>query len=225
MSEQTPSAPSAGEPSPSVPPAAPAEAAAPQGDVVARGGKYYRNTRYILAAALVFWGLYNVRDGFFNWPAQNEHYRQEAMARGLDPSRKPHSDADILINQGLGILLPPLGIFLLAWMLRSSRGEIRLVGDVLSVPGHPPVPLINIESIDKQKWDRKGIAILSYRLDTGKFGKIKLDDFVYDRSPIDQIFERVEQSLRSPRPRKVAAMPAPPRPKIAQPPPPPRPKI
>ncbi|HUB24611.1 MAG TPA: hypothetical protein VL992_04205 [Tepidisphaeraceae bacterium] len=222
MSEQTPIAPPTGDPPPSEP-SAPQALATPGGDVVARAGKYYRNTRYILAAALFFWGLYNIRDGFFNWPAQNQHYAQVANARGLDPNAKPHSDADILINQGLGILLPPLGIFLLVWMLRSSRGEIRLSNDVLSVPGHPPVPLIHIESIDKQKWDRKGIAMLSYRLDSGKVGKIKLDDFVYERPPIDRIFERVEQSLQSPRPRKVAAAPSVPRPKM--PPPPPRPKL
>jgi hypothetical protein len=195
----------------------------PPGDIVARAGRYYRNTRYILTAALVIYGLWNIRDGYFNWPADNERYRQYAAQHGLDPNAKPHSDADVLINRILGIVLPPGSILLLAWALRNSRGEIRLSNDVLSVPGHPPVPLMNVEAIDKQRWDRKGIALVSYRLDSGKFGKIKLDDFVYDRPPVDRIFERIEQSLQSPRPRKITAMPAAPRAKM--PPPPPRPKI
>jgi len=182
--------------------------APPGGDIVARAGTYYRNTRYFLTIALVAFGLWYLRDGFFAWPAANEKAIEQEKLEGKDP--KPlHSDMDVFFNKVLGIILPPGALLLLGWAIYSSRGEIRLSNDVLTVPGHPSVPLLSIEAIDKQKWDRKGIALVSYRLDSGKFGKIKLDDFVYDRPPIDQIFERIEQSLQAPRSRKMAPPPPP----------------
>jgi hypothetical protein len=106
----------------------------------------------------------------------------------------------------------------------NSRGSIRLKEETLFVPGHKPVPLPMVESLDKRKWERKGIAWVNYRTENGKQGKLKLDDFVYEREPVDEIFKRIEQWLASPRPvKKVTAIPAAPRVKL--PPPPPRPRL
>lgn len=215
---------------------APDAAPPPPTDFVAMAGKYYRNTRYILVAALFIYGIWSIRDGFFNWPHENEL----ALQKGYD--KGPHSDMDLLFNRVLGFILPPGALLLLAWSLHNSRGQIRLTGDQLEIPGHPAMLLSSIESVDKQKWDRKGIAFVTYRLDDGVSGQFKLDDFVYEREPIDQIFQRIEQSLTLPKPVKVAKpAPAPPptapqapaavpvtavpRPRVPVPPPPPRPRI
>jgi len=201
--------------------AATAPAPAPPGDIIARAGKYYRNTRFILAAGLLFYSLLSIRDGFFRWPHENQ------IAYLADPlAKQPHTDVDVAFNKVIGVLLPPIGLLLVGWALRNSRGEIRLIGQTLSIPGHPPVPLAKVESVDKSKWDRKGIALVTYRNDSGRPGTFKLDDFVYERTPIDQIFERIEQALQAPKPVKappVAAIPALPRVKF--PPPPPRPRL
>jgi hypothetical protein len=198
---------------------------APIGDVTARAGRYYRNTRYALAAGLIFYSVLSIRDGFFKWPAENQKDLQ------VDPLAPPrHSDVDLLFNKVLGILLPPASLLMLGWALYNSRGQIRLKDEVLNVPGHPPIPLDKIESVDKAKWDRKGIAFVTYRTSGGQAGKFKLDDFVYQRSPIDQIFQQIEQSIQAPKPAKPAApalVPPPPssRPRANFPPPPPRPRL
>jgi hypothetical protein len=189
----------------------------PQGDLVARAGTWYRNARYILTAAMFCYGLWNINDGFFKWPHEN----LLAKIQGYD--KPPHSDADLLFNDVLGIVLPPGSLLLLAWALRNSRGEISLIGRMLSVPGHRPIPLEKIESVDKQKWERKGIAVVTYRLDSGETGKFKLDDFVYERVPIDQIFARIEQALKEPRAEKVTT--APPQAPPQAPPPPSSPTV
>ena len=59
------------------------------------------------------------------------------------------------------------------------------------MPGHPPIDLDDIVGSTSELWDRKGIAYLDYEPPSGEQGEIKLDDFVYDRPPTDQIYERI----------------------------------
>jgi hypothetical protein len=180
------------------------------GAIVARYGRYYRNTRYLIAAMCIGWGLYSIYDGFVRYPKVNEAAVQKEVERvetaggkKVTPEERkeiaakttlPHPGWDVPFNRGAGIILPPLGIALLAWMLYNSRGEYRLEGDTLHVPGHPPVPLDNIRKIDKRLWERKGIAYIEYEVQqSAKPAQLKLDDFVYERGPTDAIFERIEK--------------------------------
>lgn len=166
----------------------PDTAPVPQADIVAGAGRYFRNTRYLMTVLLLGFGIWCIRDGFFEWP------RQIAAAQERR-EKEPHSRMDVLINQFLGIVLPPAGLFMLGWTLYRSRGVVRFSKDTLHVPGHPPVPLSAITGVDDKLWERKGIAFVSYQLPTGLRGTLRLDDFIYDRPPIDQIYERIQQSL------------------------------
>jgi hypothetical protein len=171
------------------------------GPIVARAGKYFRVTRYIMAAFIFGYGLYSIYDGFFKYPRLNREYLQKeraaAVERGLDPDKSvdptkvPHPGLDVPFNQFFGVLLPPLAIALLARWLHLSRGEYRLEGRILHVPAHPPIPLDSITEVDKRLWDRKGIAFVGYELPDGKKGRVKLDDFIYDRKPTDEIYDRI----------------------------------
>jgi len=183
----------------------------PSGEIVARAGTYYRVTRYVITVVMVGMGLWFGYDGFFNWPEQNakiaviEEQRKEARARGdeaLDKKLleeqndigKHHTDWDIMLQKILFFTLPPLGLALLARWVFISRGAYRLTADnMLYAPGHPPVSFDNVTELDKRLWDRKGIAYVGYEIAGGKQGRIKLDDFVYDREPTDAIFKRVEE--------------------------------
>ncbi len=199
----------------------------PSGDIVARAGQYYRNTRYIMCALLVGAGLWFAYDGWVGWPEHNRKLGEvkrrieqsdnagdtngAAAARAeLGKMSKEKSSSDILLQKVLALSLPPIGIGLLGWALYNSRGAYRLSGHTLHVPGHPAVSFDQITRIDKQLWDRKGIAYLDYDRGAGSplrapgetvdyqargTGRIKLDDFVYDRAPTDQIFERIENEL------------------------------
>lgn len=188
-------------------------------EIIARAGSYYRRTRYIMAILLIAGGAWFGYDGFVGYPRENQQLRdinaQLAEAQKNQDSQRirelsdqqknfkrhsgelAHSDMDILIQKVLCFTLPPIGLLMLFWTFFNSRGAYRLADQTLSVPGHPPVPIDAIRKIDKRKWDRKGIAYLDYELPDGKSGTIKLDDFVYERTPTDAIFAQIE-SLTTP---------------------------
>jgi hypothetical protein len=157
--------------------------------IVARAGRYYRNTRYLVFAALLLLGPWFARDGWVTWP------REAQLHRANPKTGAPHSDLDIWFQKFLAITLPAAGIGLLVRTLYQSRGAYRLQGDVLSVPGHPDVPLDAIRQMDKSRWDKKGIAWVHYELPTGAPRALALDDFIYDRPPTDRIVERIETHL------------------------------
>jgi hypothetical protein len=158
------------------------------GPIVARAATYYRMTRYIMVIVLFGYGIWSIRDGFVRYPNENA----EARAAGKDIL--PHPGLDVPFNQIFGIVLPPLSIVLLIYCLRKSRGEIRLEGQTLHAPGHPPVPLDSITAIDERLWDRKGIAYVNYEVENRQ-GQILLDDFIYQRDPIDAIHKQVKEYI------------------------------
>jgi hypothetical protein len=167
------------------------EQTAPPSAIVARAGTYYRVTRYIMTVVLILYGAWSIYDGFYNWQPQ-----RWAITH---PREVQKTHADIFLNEALGIVLPICGLLVLIYTLRKSRGEYRLENAVLSVPGHPPVPLDQIQSVDKQLWDRKGIAVIHYEVTGSPPATLKLDDFVYQRDPTDKIFDEIQAAmLRTP---------------------------
>src|SRR5437016_13406611 len=104
------------------------------GAIVANAGTYYRVTGIIMAVVMIGYGIWSIRDGFFAWPEQT----QREQAAGQKPS---HNHLSILLNQMLGVVLPPAGVALLIWRLYNSRGTIRLENETVHAPGHPPIPL------------------------------------------------------------------------------------
>jgi hypothetical protein len=161
---------------------------APTGTIVAKAGTYYRVTGIVMAVVMVGYGIWSIRDGFFSWPQQVAQERAHGQ-------KESHNHLSILMNQVLGVVLPPAGIALLFWRLYNSRGEIRMENSTVHAPGHPPVPLDAITALDRRLWDRKGIAYLTYEVAGTSPRNLKLDDFVYQREPVDQIYQRVEKLL------------------------------
>ncbi len=187
----------------------------PAEPIIAGAARYYRMTRYIMCALIFVFGLYFAYDGWIGYPKQNAQLadvnaRMERAQRNADEAEiaklteerkdyKPHTEMDIFLQKVLGVSLPPVAIAFLIWSLYNSRGAYKLENGVLSVPGHPPIAIDQIRRIDRKLWDRKGIVFFDYELPDGKgTGRIKLDDFVYDRKPTDAIFARIEKSLLPP---------------------------
>jgi hypothetical protein len=169
-----------------------ADVSTPKSVVAARAATYYRMTRYFMVLMLFGYGVYSIIDGFYRYPRDNA----AAHAEGKDVL--PHPGLDVPFNQTFGILLPPLSIVMLIYCLHKSRGEIRFDGNMLTAPGHPPVSLENITALDQRLWDRKGIAYIDYDLGNDQKGRITLDDFIYDRDPIDEIHKRISNYLSPP---------------------------
>ena len=183
---------------------------------VAHAGKTYRRYRYIMFVLMFGFGLAFLNDGFFRYPRHNRERNakqeqidavraeslndtKQSRLATLQAEQKPmpqlHADFDLKIQRLLGFGLPPLATCVLILWLRRSRGEYRLENDTLHVPGYPPIPLETINSLDKTKWDRAGIAFATYRLPNGKTGTVRLDDFIYEAYPIRDMVKCIEESI------------------------------
>jgi hypothetical protein len=199
------------EPSTTRPETPPAAATSEGGDIVAGPGRYYRNTRYALLVLFVAMGAWFALDGWKRYPEENARIadlqvRQKAAETRGDQAElgrvnaelknySYHNDASLLLQRVFAVVLPILGITLLIRALHNSRGAYRLSGTKLSVPGHPTINFSEIEEVDDDLWDRKGIAYIKYKTTAGQSGELRLDDFVYDRPPTDAIYDRIAEHL------------------------------
>lgn len=186
------------------------------GPIVARAGTYYRNARYIMFAIIVAMGVWFLYDGFVKYPNENRKYA-ELTAKIDELNRNPetrdgaehlryitarkevtqHDTFSITLQKILGFSLPPLAIGLLVYWLYKSRGVIQMNNGVLSAPGHPDVPLANVDELDKGLWEKKGIAYVYYTLPNNATGKLRLDDFIYQARPIRDMVKQIETELKS----------------------------
>ena len=165
-------------------------------EVIARSGREYRLRRGAFAILLIVMGLWFALDGFIRWPAEQRAFEQ-ATPEQRALMTKPHNDASILLQRLLALSLTPLGLILLPYFLYMSRGQCRLSQDTLYLPGHPPIPLQNVLELDKSKWDRKGIAYISYSVDGSSANRsAKFDDFAYEQQPLHDIVKRIEEHLQ-----------------------------
>jgi hypothetical protein len=165
-------------------------ATAPGAVIVAKAARVYRWKRYALVIFIFVYGLYSVYDGFRVYPRDN----QKAIAQGLE--KLPHPGYDVQFNQVMGVALPPLALIFLCWVAYASRGRYEFDGQTLSVPGHRNVSVRQIKRIDREKWDRKGIAHLHYQIPgNAKLAVITLDDFIYEQLPTDEIFKQISTAV------------------------------
>jgi hypothetical protein len=188
--------------------------------IIARAGVTYRRYRYIMFVLMLCFAGWFLFDGFKRWPEEQQRYHdltakiedldrkiKESAAGAMELSTrktdlvqqrtkmKYRRDFDINLQRMLGFGLIPVALGLLVFWFRRSGGEFRLENGVLHLPGHPAVPLDTISTLDKTKWDRKGIAYAEYQLPTGEKGRFRLDDFIYDAHPIREIVKQVEASI------------------------------
>jgi hypothetical protein len=157
-----------------------------------------------------------VYDGWIGWPRHNDEVRavEQGIAKAnesgdtkaaeefkikLSKMHKPYTDADIRIQRLLGIAVPLLGIAYGLWTWHATRGFYRLSDHTLEIPGHGAIALADIRSIDKTRWERKGIAVVRYQAHHPQRERsFKLDDFAYDRKPTDEILDRLDAYLAPP---------------------------
>lgn len=164
--------------------------------IIARPATSYRVRYGLVCGAFFLFGLLCIKDGFIVWPAEFEASKRELASQGKGEEQAKHGGPyDIPLQKGLGIFLPigSLALFVRYWL--RARGQYILENNVLSVPGHPPIPLDKITAVDKRKLERKGLVIVHYEIPGGGSGQFRLDDVFYERKPTDEILARIEAAL------------------------------
>ena len=164
--------------------------------------------RYLMVLGILIFAGFFAYDGFVRYPAQNAKIAEvnQAFDTTSDPDAKaklarqqqelgaPKPEFDITLQKRFAFGLPVIAAGYLIFMLRRSRGEIRLENDTLSVPGYSPIPLSSVTQIDSALWKKKGIAVVHFT-DSGKKNSLTLDDFIYQQKPIDAIYDRLNSQV------------------------------
>ncbi len=166
----------------------------------------------VFALAFSGWFLY---DGTVKYPLQQQQYQEytrinqehtnpneagrawEAFAAEKGwPTTKPDEkkDKDIFTQKLLAGITCPIGLYFMATFLMGMGRWVEADENGLRAKNGKETDFASITSIDKSRWDSKGIAIVHYQHD-GQAGRITLDDWKFEREPTRQIYDAIVQRM------------------------------
>src|SRR5262249_15793185 len=152
-------------------------------EIVAKPENVFRFKRLLFAVLLIAGGLWFGYDGFIGYPktnaeldrliredkvAEKEHNETKRQELAIKlKSYTFHNSTAIIVQKVLLFTLTPGGLIFAFVILRGSRGELRYADHTLHVPGHEPIALDKIISIDDARWEKKGISFVTYKKSDG----------------------------------------------------------
>jgi hypothetical protein len=145
----------------------------------------------------VMWGVYNqIRVKYEKDPNEAQRiWEQTARDKGW-PITKPIERAkkNILTQKIMAAASAPFGLYFAFAFLSCLGRWVEADEEGLRTRSGQRVPYGAIKSIDKSRWERKGIAVVHYEAD-GRAGRITLDDWKYDREPTKRILQAIEDRM------------------------------
>ena len=87
-----------------------------------------------------------------------------------------------------------MGIYFLATFILTRGRWVEADEQGVRTSSGQQMDYASIKSIDKSRWQRKGIAMVHYE-SNGQAGRILLDDWKYDREPTKRILEAIEERM------------------------------
>lgn len=179
--------------------------------------KFFRRYLFIAAGCLAFagWCFY---DALIGYPAEFERayaYWQESTAsknyEGMErtqwreitaekgwPTEAPKKPDEIKksINQQymMAIVCIVIGVPCLLMWFRARGSWVEGDGTKLTTKKGLSIPYASITKLNKTKWEKKGITVIHYD-SQGSAKKFAFDDFKYDRAPMGEILEQIENGL------------------------------
>lgn len=121
-----------------------------------------------------------------------EHAREHGWP--TDPPKARMEDKDILTQKIIAGITAPIGLLFCISFLRSVGRWVEADEQGLTTRSGQRVPYDAIKSVDKSRWQNKGIAVVHYQIED-KSGRITLDDWKFDREPTKRILEQVEEHM------------------------------
>lgn len=178
--------------------------------------------RWLILTGFIFAGaLWFYYDGFVGYPKMAERYvayeqlteklissgkaidkrdqivietwRDYATEQGWErdiPKKKTEKNFSTQKNFGSGLLV--ISFLLLGWYRISSKQAVRFDGTTITSTNGAQVAAADVTSIDKRKWENKGIVYAHYQED-GNDRKMTLDAYKFDG--VEKIVETLDQRL------------------------------
>ncbi|MEZ6192739.1 MAG: hypothetical protein R3C45_15805 [Phycisphaerales bacterium] len=121
-----------------------------------------------------------------------EHAQQNGWPK--ETPKKKMEDKDILTQKVLGFITAPVGLYFLFTFVMSLGRWIEADEQGVRTRSGQETDYASIKSIDKSRWQSKGIAVVQYEK-AGQPGRITLDDWKFEREPIKRILEAIEERM------------------------------
>jgi len=120
-------------------------------------------------------------------------WEELAAANGW-PTKKPveKTDTDILTQKIIAGITGPIGLYFCFVFVTSRSKWVEADEQGLATNAGQRSSYESITSVDKSRWQSKGIAVVHYSGD-GQAGRIVLDDWKFEREPIKRILQAVEE--------------------------------
>lgn len=140
-----------------------------------------------------------------------EKWKALAIENHWNPEDVPkkRKDEEQQFRWGTGLAI--LSVIFLLWMLREMRRVIladdeKFLGIGRMIPPFNGLREVRYESvfgIDKRRWDKKGIAVVFYKTNSGARASVIVDEYKYAGS--ERILERCEAVIEEKKARKAAS--------------------
>jgi hypothetical protein len=165
----------------------------------------------LIAGICLFMAGWFLFDGLWTYPRQRERAREYqrlkaedrlgqwkslAQERGWpteDPG-KPKTQGDIIGQVAFVVLLAPPGLICLFCFLRARTRWIELTETGLCTSWGQQLQFDQIATLNKQQWDRKGIAKVVYR-EGHRTRRLVLDDWKFESVSTKTILREVEAHI------------------------------
>ena len=178
----------------------------------------------LIAIVCIGFGFYCLYDGFIGYPKKlkiSEAYEQyhstetgepvteqlaqseaewEAFAKSQGWSiekpkkRPPAIRSDIIWQYIMATIAFLVGLPVLYNYVRSRNSWIETDGVRITTSRGQVVELEKVQGVDKRRWEKKGIAKVSY-LDQGSTAILVIDDFKFERTPMGEILGQIEAKI------------------------------
>ena len=138
-------------------------------------------------------------DDTINWAKIREsEWTETAESKGWDV-KPPHYTAEelkhnIQFSIGLGALCALIAVPCIFWFLKNRGTWLEIDGTRLSASNGQSLDFSDIQTVDKKKWVKKGLANINYQ-DNGEAKTFVLDDLKYERTVVDQMIAHLEASI------------------------------
>ncbi|MEM6884502.1 MAG: hypothetical protein AAF571_05670 [Verrucomicrobiota bacterium] len=122
-----------------------------------------------------------------------ESWRDYATERGWKrdlPKKK--TDKDFANQKKYGSVLVVVSLILLGWYRKSTQQTVEFDGTTITGTDGAQVKAADVASIDKRKWENKGIVYAHYDVD-GTGQKMTLDAYKFDG--VEKIVEVLDKRL------------------------------
>lgn len=121
-------------------------------------------------------------------------YALENKVSIAEPVLNEKLDFNIAYNYLIGVVFSAMGVACLLVAIPTFGKWIELRDGVLRDNRGTEIDLQNVTSIDKKRWEKKGIAKVISAAAGGKGKTITIDDIKFEREPADQIMAAIEQT-------------------------------